>query len=78
MKHLHSALDKLDALDIKTIACHHGSVLTGQPEPLFQGHQRRRCYKYSGLWCPLLRKSHAGIRRRRHYPAAAGDCPGGL
>ena len=36
MKHLHSALDKLDALDIKTIACHHGSVLTGNLSPYFR------------------------------------------
>ena len=36
MKHLHSALDKLEALDIKTIACHHGSVLTGNLSPYFK------------------------------------------
>ena len=41
MKHLHSALDKLEPLlnsetGIKTIACHHGSVLTGDPSPYFK------------------------------------------
>ena len=36
MKHIHSALDKLDPLDITTIACHHGSVLTGNLTPYFQ------------------------------------------
>ncbi len=40
MKHLHSALNKLEPLldgepGIKTIACHHGSVLTGDPRPYF-------------------------------------------
>ena len=42
MKHVHSALDKLDPLlddsegpGIRTIACHHGSVLTGDPRPYF-------------------------------------------
>jgi flavorubredoxin len=36
MKHLHSALDKLEPLDIRTIACHHGSVLTGNLRPYFK------------------------------------------
>jgi flavorubredoxin len=36
MKHLHHALDKLDPLAIRTIACHHGSVLTGDLRPYFQ------------------------------------------
>ena len=38
MRHLHSALDKLEPLltetpGIKTVACHHGSVLTGGLAP---------------------------------------------
>jgi len=45
MRHLHSALDKLDpfmseamngALAIQTVACHHGSVLTGDLSPYFR------------------------------------------
>ena len=41
MKHLHAALNKLEPLlnsapGIKTIACHHGSVLTGDPMPYFK------------------------------------------
>jgi len=41
MRHLHSALDKLEPLmetppGIRTIACHHGSVLTGDPRPYFK------------------------------------------
>ena len=41
MRHLHSALDKLEPLlsetpGIKTIACHHGSVLTGSLTPYFK------------------------------------------
>lgn len=41
MKHLHSALDKLDPLmtgtpRIQTVACHHGSVLTGDLSPYFR------------------------------------------
>ncbi|MFQ6028448.1 MAG: FprA family A-type flavoprotein [Dehalococcoidia bacterium] len=36
MKHLHRALYKLEPLDIKTIACHHGSVLNGNLHPYFQ------------------------------------------
>ncbi len=35
MKHIHSALDKMEGLDIRTIACHHGSVLTGDLSPYF-------------------------------------------
>ena len=41
MRHLHSALDKLEPLlggqsGIKTVACHHGSVLTGDLRPYFK------------------------------------------
>ena len=41
MRHLHSALDKLEPLlsetpGIKTVACHHGSVLTGGLMPYFK------------------------------------------
>ena len=41
MRHLHSALDKLEPLlsetpGIKTVACHHGSVLTGGITPYFK------------------------------------------
>jgi flavorubredoxin len=41
MRHLHSALDKLEPLlsetpGIKTVACHHGSVLTGGLTPYFK------------------------------------------
>ncbi len=41
MRHLHSALDKLDPLmsgapRIQTVACHHGSVLTGDLSPYFR------------------------------------------
>ena len=41
MRHLHSALDKLEPLlsgqsAIKTVACHHGSVLTGDLRPYFK------------------------------------------
>ena len=41
MKHIHSALDKIEPLlgedpGIKTVACHHGSVLTGDLSPYFK------------------------------------------
>lgn len=36
MKHLHAALDKMESLNIETIACHHGSVLNGDLSPYFQ------------------------------------------
>ena len=41
MRHLHSALDKLEPLlggpsGLKTAACHHGSVLTGDLNPYFK------------------------------------------
>lgn len=41
MRHLHSALDKLEPLlsgpsGLKTVACHHGSVLTGDLKPYFK------------------------------------------
>lgn len=41
MRHLHSALDKLEPLldgpsGLKTVACHHGSVLTGDLSPYFK------------------------------------------
>jgi flavorubredoxin len=36
MGHIRSALDKVNDLDIKTIACHHGSVLTGNLEPYYR------------------------------------------
>lgn len=36
MKHIHAALDKMDSLPIETIACHHGSVLTGDLSPYFK------------------------------------------
>lgn len=36
MGHIRSALDKMKDLDIKTIACHHGSVLTGNLEPYYR------------------------------------------
>ena len=41
MRHLHSALDKLEPLldgqsGIKIVACHHGSVLTGDLTPYFK------------------------------------------
>ena len=35
-KHIHAALDKIDPADLTTIACHHGSVLTGNLTPYFQ------------------------------------------
>ena len=34
--HLNSALDKIEALKPKTLACHHGSVITGKIEPYFR------------------------------------------
>ena len=36
MKHIHAALDKMESLNIETIACHHGSVLTGDLSPYFK------------------------------------------
>jgi len=36
MGHIRAALDKMKGLDIKTIACHHGSVLTGNLEPYYR------------------------------------------
>jgi flavorubredoxin len=36
MRHLHAALDKLEPLPVRTIACHHGSVLTGNLQPYFK------------------------------------------
>ncbi|MCH8282258.1 MAG: MBL fold metallo-hydrolase [Chloroflexi bacterium] len=36
MGHIRAALDKMKDLDIKTIACHHGSVLTGNLEPYYR------------------------------------------
>ena len=36
MGHIRAAMDKMKDLDIKTIACHHGSVLTGNLEPYYR------------------------------------------
>ncbi len=36
MGHIRAALDKMKDIDIKTIACHHGSVLTGNLEPYYR------------------------------------------
>lgn len=36
MGHIRAALDKMKDLEIKTIACHHGSVLTGNLEPYYR------------------------------------------
>lgn len=36
MAHIRAALDKMKDIDIKTIACHHGSVLTGNLEPYYR------------------------------------------
>ena len=36
MAHIRAALDKMKDLEIKTIACHHGSVLTGDLEPYYR------------------------------------------
>ncbi len=36
MGHIRAAMDKMEGLDIKTIACHHGSVLTGNLEPYYR------------------------------------------
>ena len=36
MAHIRAALEKMKDLEIKTIACHHGSVLTGDLEPYYR------------------------------------------
>jgi len=36
MRHIHAALAKMESLNIETIACHHGSVLTGDLSPYFK------------------------------------------
>jgi len=35
-KHLETALDRIEPLDVETIACHHGSVLTGDPRRYYR------------------------------------------
>ncbi len=36
MRHIHQALNKIGGLPIETIACHHGSVLSGDLSPYFR------------------------------------------
>ena len=36
MRHIHQALNKVGPLPVETIACHHGTVLTGDLTPYFQ------------------------------------------
>ena len=36
MRHIHRALNKVGPLPVETIACHHGTVLTGDLSPYFQ------------------------------------------
>lgn len=35
-KHLDVALDRIEPLAVETLACHHGSVLTGDPRRYYQ------------------------------------------
>lgn len=35
-KHLETALNRIEPLDVETIACHHGSVLTGDPSRYYR------------------------------------------
>ncbi len=35
-RHLETALDRIEPLDVKTMACHHGSVLTGDPRRYYR------------------------------------------
>jgi flavorubredoxin len=35
-KHLEAALDRIEPLDVTTLACHHGSVLTGDPRRYYR------------------------------------------
>lgn len=55
--HLNSALDKVEALDPQVLACHHGSVITGQIQAYIQA---LRDHDVTGVtaWNPMREKGY--------------------
>ena len=39
--HLNQLLDRVGPLEIETLACHHGSVLRGDPAPYYRALRQR-------------------------------------
>jgi flavorubredoxin len=55
--HLNSALDKIEALDSQVLACHHGSVITGQIQSYIQA---LREHDVTGVtaWNPMRERAY--------------------